>query len=113
LGSRPPELVLVPPGGGPVHRVRFRPRGTVSRALAILGLVRAGSGVATLPEVLVRSDLASGALVRVLPGWALEELGVYLVWPDGAVRRHLTTRLVEFLAPRLERLFGGGEVASG
>ena len=110
LGSRLPELVLAPAGGGLVERVRFRPRGTLSSGLAILGLVRAGSGMAALPEVLVRDPLASGALVHVLPGWSLEELGVYLVWPDGAVRRHLTTRLVEFLAPRLERLFAGGQL---
>jgi DNA-binding transcriptional LysR family regulator len=107
LGSRAPEVTLFPAGGGAPERARFRPRATVSSGLSIHRLVRAGAGVAALPEVIVRDDVASGALVRVLPGWSLDELGVYLAWPDGAVRRHLTARLVAFLAPRLERLFGG------
>jgi hypothetical protein len=32
-------------------------------------------------------------------------MAVCLVWPDGAVRRRLTGLLVDFLTPRLERLF--------
>jgi DNA-binding transcriptional LysR family regulator len=105
LGSRAPELALTPTDGGEPERVRFRPRATVSSGLAIRHLARAGAGVAALPEVLVRDELAAGALVQVLPGWSLDELGVFLVWPDGAVRRQLTGHLVGFLAPRLEALF--------
>ena len=54
---------------------------------------------------MVREDLSTGALLRLLPGWELEEMAVCLVWPDGAVRRRLTGLLVDFLTPRLERLF--------
>lgn len=105
LGARRPELSLSPVGGGPAERVRLRPRATLSSALGILGLLRAGAGFAPLPEVLVREDLSTGSLLRLLPGWELEEMAVCLVWPDGAVRRRLTGLLVDFLTPRLERLF--------
>jgi D-3-phosphoglycerate dehydrogenase len=47
---------------------------------------------------LVREDLSTGSLLRLLPGWELEEMAVCLVWPDGAVRRRLTGLLVDFLA---------------
>lgn len=46
--------------------------------------VRAGAGVAMLPTFLVEVDVATGALVRVLPKWAARTSDVYVVHPGGA-----------------------------
>lgn len=107
LSTRPAEIVAGPPGGA-LERVRVRARAAASSAAAVLTLVRAGAGIAALPEVMSREALRDGALVEVPPGWSLEVLGVFLVWPDGARRRNLTARLVDFLAPRVLRLFEEG-----
>lgn len=40
----------------------------VGTGAAVLALVRAGEGVAVLPEYMVREDLEAGRLVRLLPG---------------------------------------------
>jgi DNA-binding transcriptional LysR family regulator len=105
LESRAPELGLARTEEEPVQTVRLRPRVVCTSSAALLALAVAGLGVASLPRVLVRAALRDGSLVEVLPGWRLEALGVYLVWPDGARRRVLTGQLVEFLAPRLGRAF--------
>jgi DNA-binding transcriptional LysR family regulator len=49
----------------------------------------------------VADDLASGALVELLPGWRAPELGIHAVYPS---RRHPAPKvrlLVDFLAQAL------------
>jgi len=70
------------------------------RAMAIAGL-----GLASLPAMLARRDLARGRLVEVLPAWRLPTLGVYAVWPGGTARPGLTLRFVDFIEARLSALF--------
>jgi DNA-binding transcriptional LysR family regulator len=65
----------------------------------------AGIGVSQVPEIIVRSELARGRVVEVLPGWKLPEIPVYAVWPGGTSRPGLTQRFVEFIEPRLATLF--------
>lgn len=48
-----------------------------------LDAIRAGHGIGQVPEWLAREDLASGALVAVLPGQVLGHLPVHLLWPAG------------------------------
>lgn len=71
------------------------------RAMALAGL-----GVASLPEVVVRTELARGRLVEVLPAWKLVALNVYAVRPGGTLRPELTQRFIDFIAPRVAELFG-------
>ncbi len=42
--------------------------------------MRSGLGVAVLPQWLIRDDLVSGELVRVLPKWKAEDLPVHVVY---------------------------------
>lgn len=42
--------------------------------------VRAGLGVAVLPDWLIREDLRSGRLVRVLPKWNAKDLPIHVVY---------------------------------
>jgi DNA-binding transcriptional LysR family regulator len=106
LSSRPPRLTLARPGGKPVT-VAVHPRISVDSAAAARELALAGAGIATLPELLVRDDLARGRLVTVLPAWTAASVGVYAVWPGHAQRAELTQVFVAFVAPRLASLFGG------
>ena len=105
LSPRPAALSLVPPGKRAATIVEFEPRISVDSAAAMRGLVLAGAGIAALPEVLVRRDLAQGHLVELLAGWHIPAMGVYAMWPSNTQRATLTLRLVDFLAERLAALF--------
>jgi len=56
--------------------------------------VRAGLGVAVLPDWLIREDLLSGQLVRVLPQWNAKDLPVHVVY---AGHRLLPARVRAFI----------------
>jgi DNA-binding transcriptional LysR family regulator len=56
--------------------------------------VRAGLGVAVLPDWLIRDDLHSGRLVRVLPQWNAKDLPIHVVY---AGQRLLPTRVSTFI----------------
>jgi DNA-binding transcriptional LysR family regulator len=56
--------------------------------------VRAGLGVAVLPDWLIREDLLSRRLVRVLPQWNAKDLPVHVVY---AGARLLPTRIRAFI----------------
>jgi DNA-binding transcriptional LysR family regulator len=56
--------------------------------------VRTGLGVAVLPDFLIREDLLSGQLVRVLPQWNAKDLPIHVVY-TGA--RLLPTRVRAFI----------------
>ena len=56
--------------------------------------VRAGLGVAVLPDWLIREDLLSRRLVRVLPQWNAKDLPVHVVY---AGARLLPTRVRAFI----------------
>ncbi|MBL8671399.1 MAG: LysR family transcriptional regulator [Alphaproteobacteria bacterium] len=110
-----PEAALMPPGGGTAEVLPYIPRVAVDSATAMRAMTVAGLGVATLPEVLARQDLARGRLVRVLPRWRSPMPGVYALWPGGTPRPGLTMRFVDFMAPRLAALFrasGAGRAAA-
>jgi DNA-binding transcriptional LysR family regulator len=104
LSSRPPELSLTSATARPVT-IALAPRVSVDSAAAMRELAIAGVGLATVPEVLVRAELARGRLVEVLPAWQPAALPVYAIWPGSAQRAELTLRFLEFMAPRVRALF--------
>ncbi len=76
-----------------------------------LHAARAGLGVAFLLEDIVRSDIESGRLVRVLAEWCPPFSGYHLYYPS---RRQLTPAfalLVEALRHRGARRRGGGRLS--
>jgi len=98
-----PELTFV--RGEACTRVRRSHRFTANNMLVLMTLARAGFGVALLPERLVRSALAGGRLVRVLPQWSLASglpTGqVHLVY---APTRHLPKKTRVFIDYLVEAL---------
>jgi DNA-binding transcriptional LysR family regulator len=90
------------------------PRSYATRAAlagrCIYEAVRAGLGVALIPEFLVREDVRSRRLVRLLPQWEPKALPVHVVY-DG--HRMLPARVrafidfaLSFLAKELGRFRG-------
>lgn len=63
--------------------------------------VLSGLGVARLPESVVREDLKSGALVRVLPAWRSPQGIVHVVFPTRRGMLPAVRALIDFLAARL------------
>jgi DNA-binding transcriptional LysR family regulator len=57
----------------------------------------AGMGAFAAVDFLVAEELASGALVEMLPDWHLASVGVYAVWPANTSRHSLSMHFVDFI----------------
>jgi LysR family transcriptional regulator, regulator for bpeEF and oprC len=88
-GNLPVAWVLI--NGSRRHEIKQNARVSVSDVSAIHGLAIAGLGAALLPEQLCEEDLATGALIRLLPGWATSPVQVSAYYP----RRRLEPKKVE------------------
>jgi len=89
--------------GGPGRgaSVVLTPRFIVNEVEAVLIAARAGRGLARPISYQAADDLASGALVRLLPQYEPPPLPVQLVVPSG---RHLAPKVRAFLDHAIERL---------
>ena len=96
--QRPWEL-LGPDGQGVA--VEHAPRIVCHDFVVLRSAVLAGLGVARLPESVVRSDLASGALTRVLPEWHSPQGIVHVVFPTRRGMLPAVRAFIDFLAERL------------
>lgn len=67
----------VPVELSPVAQVR------ISETESLADAIRLGLGIAQVPDYVVEDDLASGALVEVLPATRPEPMPIHLVYPSG------------------------------
>lgn len=67
---------------------------------ALMPALRAGLGLAWLPEFIAGDDLAAGTLEAVLDDWMPEPTGLHLVTPPGARRPARVEALIAFLVER-------------
>jgi DNA-binding transcriptional LysR family regulator len=67
---------------------------------AMLPALRAGLGVAVLPDFIADADVAAGRLVRLLEDWRLPPLDLYLVTPPSRLRSARVGALARFLLDR-------------
>jgi DNA-binding transcriptional LysR family regulator len=91
---------LIGPQGESV-RTALTPRMVCRDFVLLHAAVRAGLGIARLPASVVREDLQSGALARVLPEWNTPQGILHVVFPS---RRGMLPALrvfIDFLAERL------------
>jgi DNA-binding transcriptional LysR family regulator len=85
---------------GREHRVRVPERLRANNGDFLCQAAVAGEGLVLSPSFIVHDALRSGALVRVLPAYAADEVHAYAVYPQ---TRHLSQRVrafVDFLAER-------------
>lgn len=97
------------PGG---EEVSVRPQGPLSgdSGEAMLPALRAGLGIAILPDFIVGPDLASGALESILEEWVSVRPALHLLTPPGQLRPARVEALIAFLVTRLKRLCTTPEV---
>lgn len=62
--------------------------------MAVRDAVLAGAGVAVLPRMIARPEIAAGRLVRVLPDWATPPRAISFVYPSA---QSVTARLRAFI----------------
>ena len=95
---RPWELLGA---GGESVAIEHKPRIVCHDFVVLRDAVLGGLGVARLPESVVRGDLKSGALMRVLPSWRSPQGIVHVVFPTRRGMLPAVRALIDFLAERL------------
>jgi DNA-binding transcriptional LysR family regulator len=80
-----------------------RPNGPlrVNNGEAMLPAIIAGTGIAALPEFIVREALAKKQVEILLPDWSLGDGAVYWVTPPGGPKPQRVTAMGDFLAKML------------
>ncbi|MFM9829070.1 MAG: LysR family transcriptional regulator [Sphingomonas sp.] len=85
--------------------VRAEGRLRANSGEALLPALRAGLGIAMLPDFIVADDLASGALVTLLDDWSVTpQVALHLMTPPGKLRPARVEALIGFFADRLTRI---------
>lgn len=82
-------------------RVRMKAHLRTDSSGVLRALLCSGAGVSCIGVPHVRNEARDGALVRLLPRWALSSGGIYAVFPPG---QHIAARsqaLVDFVRQRL------------
>ena len=91
------------PGGEPVS-VEILPRMICHDFIVLRNAALAGLGIARLPEAVVRADLESGTLERVLPDWNTPQGTLHIVFPTRRGLLPSVRAFVDFLAEHLPRI---------
>lgn len=73
---------MVGPGSHGERRVPMKVRFATDSGEALVAAACAGVGLALLPNWMVHREIASGALVRLLPGWERGDVPVHAVHPS-------------------------------
>ena len=79
-----------------------RPVVVASDPEGLYGFLLAGEGLHLTSEMRVKTDVAAGRLVRVLPEWNGPEPSLYAVRPGGRVQPPKVKAFLDFLTPRLD-----------
>jgi len=85
---------------GETAAVRPDERLRADNGQVMLPALRAGLGIARLPDFIVGEDLASGALEAVLADWEAAPVALHMMTPPGTLRPARVTLLMDFLAQR-------------
>lgn len=96
---------------GETSEVMLRPRAVISSALGVRGAALQGLGVALLPSWLVGSDIASGALIKLFPYYAVTatdfDTAAWLIYPSRSYLPHKTRLAIDFLRTHVARHLSG------
>lgn len=86
--------------------VAVRPSGPMrsNSGDAMLPALRAGVGIALLPDFIVGGDLATGAVEAILTQWSLPPVALHLMTPPSNLRPARVETLIAFLTERFRAL---------
>lgn len=87
--------------GGETVAVQPHPRMMSNSGDAMLAALRAGIGIAILPDFIVEDDLAAGTLEAILADWRGPPLGLHLVTPPSRLRSARVEACLDYLAKGL------------
>ncbi|GAA6137365.1 LysR family transcriptional regulator [Arenicella sp. 4NH20-0111] len=82
---------------GDTQQVIIHGKITVNSVVGMTQLCKAGAGLATPPESMVRSAIAQGVLVEPLKDWVVDPIPYYAIWPNTPTPNRLTLRFIAFL----------------
>ncbi|MDN6860325.1 LysR substrate-binding domain-containing protein [Pseudomonas sp. CAN2814] len=82
--------------------IAHKPRMVTDDLLALRNAVLAGVGIAHVPRVAVREDLAAGTLVELLPGWWPKCGIVHAIFPSRRGLLPSVRTLIDFLAEEFQ-----------
>lgn len=94
------------PGG---EEVAVRPAGPLraNSGDAMLPALRAGLGIAILPDFIVQEDIAAGRLESILENWSRQPVSLHLLTPPGEPRPARVRLLGDYLATRFRAICTG------
>jgi DNA-binding transcriptional LysR family regulator len=78
-------------------RIQLVPRASFTHLGAVRSAALAGLGIASLPGLSCRADLAAGRLVEVLPGQAGPSVPIWLEYPSGRTLPRATRVFIDFV----------------
>lgn len=83
-----------------------RPTGplTTDNGDAMLPALKAGLGVALLPDFIVDRELADGSLVEILAGWSPMNVALHLMTPPSTLRPARVEVVIDFLSERFRNI---------
>ena len=89
---------------GAKAEIHYSPRFITTDMLALREAAMAGVGVVQLPVLMVKDQLATGALVRVLEGWEPRREVIHAVYPSRRGLLSSVRTLVDFLTEEYARM---------
>lgn len=94
---------LLGPGGEAAH-VEHHPRYVTHNMTALRLAAASGIGLVQFPDMMIREELDTGRLVRVLPDWAPPREVIHAVFPSRRGLLPSVRALVDFLAARFDAI---------
>lgn len=96
-----PDTWLYRGKDGTQTRVDVRPRLVANNGEALMQAAAQGLGVTRQPDFIAQPYLDTGEVIRLLPGFATEPVGIYAVLPSNRYVPHRVSVLIEYLAQAL------------
>ena len=96
-----PELWRFHNDRGEESAIRPHGRLRANNSDVMLCSLRAGHGIAVVPDFIIDEDLASGTVVAILQEWRPQPVALHLVTPPGTIRPARVTALIDFLVLQL------------
>jgi DNA-binding transcriptional LysR family regulator len=84
--------------------VHHTPRFVTTDMMALRSAAVAGVGVVQLPTMIVREDVASGALTRLIPDWIPRREIIHVVFSSRRGLLPSVRSLIDYLAQRFSEL---------
>lgn len=77
--------------------IETRPIMTTDKTPTAYACMLAGVGISVFPDYMVETDIQAGKIVRLLPGWTLQQGGIHAVFPPARFRPARVRAFVDML----------------